>query len=31
MDKKRGKVVFENNGEKIETNILDGNVNYNGR
>ena len=25
MDKKTGKVVFDNNGEKIETNILDGN------
>ena len=25
MDKKTGKVIFDNNGEKIETNILDGN------
>ena len=25
MDKKTGKVIFENKGEKIETNILDGN------
>ena len=25
MNKKTGKVVFDNNGEKIETNILDGN------
>ena len=25
MDKKTGRVVFDNNGEKIETNILDGN------
>ncbi len=25
MDKKNGKVVFDNQGEKIETNILDGN------
>ena len=25
MDKKTGKVVFDNNGKKIETNILNGN------
>ena len=25
MDKKTGKVVFDNGGEKIETKILDGN------
>ena len=25
MDKKSGNVIFDNNGEKLETNILDGN------
>ena len=25
MDKKKGKIIFDNNGKKIETNVLDGN------
>ena len=31
MDKKTGKVVFDNKNEKIETNILNSDANYNGK
>ena len=30
-NKKTGKVVFDNKGERIETNILDGTLSFNGR
>ena len=31
MNKKTGEVIFDNNGEKLETNILMAIVNYSGK